>query len=104
MTYSQKKNIKIWVEETLYNIIEKMLPEGYELGFSGSRVSESSYLTITDPTGLDGFTIRISAHFKDYGASDEITVLMTDGEKMRTKTEIKKEVIQEFKKHIAIYA
>lgn len=104
MTYNQKKNIKIWVEEKLYGIIEKMLPAGYEIGFDASRVSESSYLTITDATGLNGFTIRISAHFKGYGSSDEITVLMTDGEKMRTKTEIKKEVIQEFKKYIAMYA
>jgi hypothetical protein len=103
-TWTQKHNIKKWVEEKLYDAVEKLLPEGFELGFDASRISESSYLTITHPNGLDGFTIRISAHFKGYGASDEITVLMADGESMRTKTDIKKEVIAEVKKNIAIYA
>lgn len=103
-TWTQKRNIKKWVEETLYGIVEKNLPEGYELGFDASRVSESTYLTITDASGLNGFTIRISDHFKGYGASDEITILMTDGDKIKTKTEIKKEVIAEIKNNIAIYA
>lgn len=103
VTWTQKRNIKMWVEETLYGIVEKTLPEGYELGFDASRVSESSYLTITDASGLNGFTIRISDHFKGYGASDEITVLMTEGEKMRTKTSIKKEVLEEVRKNIEIY-
>jgi hypothetical protein len=102
-TWTQKNNIKKWVEEKLYDVVEKLLPEGFELGFDASRISESSYLTITHPNGLDGFTIRISAHFKPcYGG--EINVLMTDGESMRTKTDIKKEVIAEVKKNIAIYA
>ena len=103
-TWTQKNNIKKWVEEKLYDAVEKLLPKGFDLGFGASRVSESSYLTITHPNGLDGFTIRISAHFKPDRSSDEITVLMTEGESMRTKTDIKKEVIKEVKKNIAIYA
>jgi hypothetical protein len=103
-TWTQKNNIKKWVEEKLYDVVEKLLPEGYELGFSASRVSESSYLSINDETGLKGFTIRISDHFKGYGSNDEITILMSHEGIIRKKSEIKKEVIEEVKKNIAIYA
>lgn len=101
VTWTQKRNIKIWVEETLFNIVEKNLPEGFELSFDGSIVSESTYLTVSNQHD-SLFTIRISNHFKPT-YNGEITVLMTEGEKMRTKTSIKKEVLEEVKKNIEIY-
>ncbi len=102
-TRTQKNNIKKWVDNTLYDIVEKLLPEGFELGFDASRISESTYLTITDSSGLDGFTIRISDHLKPcYGG--EITVLISHQGIIRKKSDIKKEVIEEVKKNIAIYA
>jgi hypothetical protein len=101
-TWTQKHNIKTWVEEKLYDAVEKILPEGFEIGFSGSRVSESAYLSIGDGTDTI-VTIRISDHFKGYRTNDEITILMSDGEKMRTKTDIKKEVMQEVRKALDTY-
>jgi len=102
VTWTQKNNIKKWVEEKLYNLVEKLLPENYEIGFDASRVSESSYITITHPNGLDGFTIRISNHFKPC-YNGEITILMSHEGVIRNKSDIKKEVVEEVKKNIAIY-
>lgn len=91
MTHNKKHEVKRWVEYSLYYQVEKMLPRGYEVSFSKSQISESTYLTISDQND-SLFTIRISDHFKPTHTSDEITILMSEEGRIKKMVSIRHEV------------
>lgn len=95
-TYAKKLEISRWAENTLTNQLQKLVSDGTEVSSNKSHMSESTYIRIEND-GLDIWeTFRISDH--DAKDTTTITIRMTEGNEMRSKKEIKLEIINDLKR------
>lgn len=94
LTRYKKYKIKDWVEDVVVPRLEKLVIDGTVISYSKSKVSESSYISITNDL-LDVFyEVRVSDHKNRNVMGRDYTVYMSDNDVMKTKRVLYKEILE----------
>lgn len=90
---AKKYKLRTWLEDTVVPRLENIVVDGTVVSFSKSRVSESSYINISNDLLDVSYEIRVSDHRNRYVMGQDYTVYMSDNGEVKTKRVLYREIL-----------